>query len=54
MMTVSTTTEDGDVIEDVSLNDRDDNNAECCPICFGDFIDGMEIRILPCVQMECG
>ena len=48
-MTASMTTDDGDVIEDVSLNGRDDNNdVACSPICFVDFTEGMEIRILPC------
>ena len=49
-------TEDGDVVEDVSLsreNSRDESgleeNLDCCPICLVPYEDGVsEVRTLPC------
>ena len=50
-------TDDGDVVEDVSLsreNSREEtalqveDDAECCPICLVEYEEGCEIRTLPC------
>jgi hypothetical protein len=49
-------TEDGDIVEDVSLSretSREEGNlqldADCCPICFDEYEEGVsEIKTLPC------
>lgn len=43
----ASTTIDDEVVLDVSLH-REEDCTSCCPICFVDFADGMEIRTLPC------